>query len=76
MDGQGQEHSGIYLAEILPLVGRRPAYVRHARFLLPGGIETVPFRVVAQSDDLPDEVFEVRKDFLLRLRHSGDATHD
>ena len=67
-DASGQEHSGIYLTEAPPLIGRRPAYVRYARFLLPSGVESIPFRAVAQSDDLPEEVFEVREDFLLRLR--------
>lgn len=44
-----------------------PCYVRRARFLLPEGVGTIPFRAVAQSDDLPEELFEVREDFLLRL---------
>lgn len=74
-DGGGQDHSGIYLVEVLPLIGRRPAYVRYARFILPHGHGTVPFCAIAQSDDLPDEVFEVRQDFLLRLRDAtGEVT--
>jgi hypothetical protein len=72
-DGHGQEHPGIYLIEEFSSIDRRPAYVRRARFLLPEGVETIPFRAVAQSDDLPDELFEVREDFLLRLRPGGDA---
>lgn len=70
-DGRGQEHPGIYLTEEFSSIDRRPAYVRRARFLLPEDRESIPFRAVAQSDDLPEELSEVREYFLLRLRPEG-----
>jgi hypothetical protein len=70
-DAEGNGHVGQYLALILPSVTRRSHYVRYFQFsievLHTGRTVSVPLRVTAEADELPDDEPEASEQLMVRV---------
>jgi hypothetical protein len=75
-DADGHVHDAQYLALILPSVTRRSVYVRYFVFdveLPRDGITSVPVRVTAEADELPDDELEPTEHLMLRVARSNSS---
>jgi hypothetical protein len=69
-DDQGRVFVGQYLALILPSVTRRSHYARYFVFSIDvprTGITSVPFRLTAEADELPDDEPELSEPLMIRV---------
>ena len=69
-DADDLVHDTQYLALILPSVTRRSTYVRYFVFFVnvpSGGATSIPIRVSADADELPDDEPEATEHMMLRF---------
>jgi hypothetical protein len=69
-DVEGRRFEAEYLARELPRVGRKMDYVGWITFAVavpPEGETSVPLRVTAQADELPDDIQEVSERVMVRV---------
>jgi hypothetical protein len=69
-DNDGRVWPARYLKLTLPRVSRRSPYARYARVSVEvpsDGVTSVPVRVTAQADELPDDVHEESERLMIRV---------
>jgi hypothetical protein len=74
MDATGKEQPAHFLSFEIPRVGRRPHYVKFFRLSVsavppPGEELSIPIKVTADADELPDDEPELSGTLMLRVVH-------
>lgn len=75
-EGDGNEMPALWLSLDVPRVAKRPYHERHFAFFVAvptGGEVTVPVRLKAQADELPDDVDEAVDTLKVRVMRTQGA---